>query len=1258
MLVGLALRAFLTIAAPTGTSVCAEQARNLIENPGFETPDPADPTLPAGWERWSAGRQHFYRDPQNPRTGTASLACTAIARGWRHLRQWFPDYEPDSLYRISFCFKTNGAPCIFPAGIRVFDTTPPQSKRSSLFVKTMSVEDTEWTEHEGEFITPSEPGRKICIMLSVRSGGRVKGWFDDLRLVRVCGKEVRGLSDKLLDLKVELLVRFDGLVFDIEDTKKASPAANAASEHVARSKAEFGDKADGLRSRLLAGEVEVASAEKAIERLRLEGQAEIEKLTEKVAALPDREREAEEAPGHPDEEGLRLTVARSKNEDPQERAAAAKELGRIGARKAIPDLVRLIVDEHQEVRVNAITSLAWMRAKEAVPALLEASDSPDRWVRRRATQALGQIGDRQAVPKLIGLLGDADPAVKKNAVLALGWLRERTAAAPLLQLYKAELAKPQPKEQWPFVTSAPVYFCSAIAQSLGHIGDRAVTPFLLGELDKEHFPLPWHNKVLKQNAVFALGLLGDERAVPKLSALAAQHDRHWIIQNEAKDALWRIEQSQKGEEPSAGITQLASLSRRKDFYHVADSFPVAYGRYFNYRRYSRPSDPFLMLKYAKRGGGTDFVVSGWEALAGEGKEKVIAGMDGAGFRLFSVARGSTRIKVDAARAAFTYRNHPCYAGVKGEESLVTVLEPVSESEFREYLGKKYNADELKGMGIDDLKSLSCPFRFYPGYYPHVGRTREKDPAKVPLDPELRFRERVLWAEFMEYVEANMLEHEKEAAQWLRTLRKNAATLFYFSTSNFSSGQTMTLYPKFGEVVDLVGIEPSYSTRSYSNAFYADLARDGEIRPVGMMVYAFGSPIPRHYETGISISILHAQQFYVWGWLTMFEHRPPSVARHFKWKPGRWDAASRAFAKIRKIEPYLVKTGSASPVALVFSGRTNALLYRVDSLDAQGHSKGGHYTRYLQNQLGIYVALTQSHIQSDLIWAETLSKEKLKNYKVLILSDAKTITPRQTALIREWVKQGGSLICTGTTTAYDQWGREVPDYAFADVFGVKYGGSEGGVPLAEVDKELRLYTEPPKDVGEMAITRESSLLRKMKQGEAVTYDIRTCGYDRVEPTTGRVVAQWAAGEPAVITNSYGKGKSLFMTATYPGLSYTARGFQYHFWSGARELLARAVEGALRATGEELPFAVADCPESVEIVVRTQSEKRRWVLHLLNYDDKSPAVTGVRVRVRPPSTRKVELFYPNDEQAVDFTQQGDTIAFGVRDFEVHEVVVIQY
>ncbi|MCZ7684846.1 MAG: HEAT repeat domain-containing protein [Sandaracinaceae bacterium] len=91
------------------------------------------------------------------------------------------------------------------------------------------------------------------------------------------------------------------------------------------------------------------------------------------------------------------------------RASSGRAIGRLGARDAVPDLVRALRDPVVDVRVVAAAALWRLPDPAAVPALLELLRDADPSARQWGALALGVIRDRRATRPLIGLLADPRP---------------------------------------------------------------------------------------------------------------------------------------------------------------------------------------------------------------------------------------------------------------------------------------------------------------------------------------------------------------------------------------------------------------------------------------------------------------------------------------------------------------------------------------------------------------------------------------------------------------------------------------------------------------------------------------------------------------------------------------------------------------------------------------------------------------------------------------------------------------------------------
>jgi hypothetical protein len=361
---------------------------------------------------------------------------------------------------------------------------------------------------------------------------------------------------------------------------------------------------------------------------------------------------------------------------------------------------------------------------------------------------------------------------------------------------------------------------------------------------------------------------------------------------------------------------------------------------------------------------------------------------------------------------------------------------------------------------------------------------------------------------------------------------------------------------------------------------------------------------------------------------------------YTWRPGMWDATVRTLRKARKIEPYLVKTASPSPVVLLYSERTGV----VDSYyDPEKRVTGEQISQYFYNNMGWYHALAQSHVQTDVLYSDSVTTERLSPYGVVVLVDARALDDRFLQVLRPWVERGGTLVATSQTSLTDAWGNDRPDkgYGLTDLFGAKFVQESSGAKG-------------------ITVTGADPLLGEMKPQSTVAYDPRRT-YDKVQVTSGRVVAQFDTGDPAVVCNAVGQGRSILITARKIGMVYEGAMYagetKNHFkdyLAGVRELMTQIVVSGVKAAGKEIPFAAA-CDKNVEVVVRTQPN--RFVVHLTNYTYRSP-VQGAAIQLRVPKAAEIKAFYPTDDTPAPIEKRDDVVTFTVRDFKTHEALVVEW
>jgi HEAT repeat protein len=172
----------------------------------------------------------------------------------------------------------------------------------------------------------------------------------------------------------------------------------------------------------------------------------------------------------------------------QVREEAARALGEVGDRQAVPHLIQALSDKYAKVRKAAAWALGCIGDERAAPHLVRAFGDPSVWVRSEAVKALGQIGPA-AVPHVTQALADQRWKVRERAVSALGRIGDSSALPYLVQA----------------LNDSKNAVRTAAAMALGQLGDKRAVPHLvqaLGNKGKSHW---WAGQ--------ALGRLG---ALPEL----------------------------------------------------------------------------------------------------------------------------------------------------------------------------------------------------------------------------------------------------------------------------------------------------------------------------------------------------------------------------------------------------------------------------------------------------------------------------------------------------------------------------------------------------------------------------------------------------------------------------------------------------------------------------------------------------------------------------------------------------------------------
>jgi Hypothetical glycosyl hydrolase 6 len=99
-------------------------------------------------------------------------------------------------------------------------------------------------------------------------------------------------------------------------------------------------------------------------------------------------------------------------------------------------------------------------------------------------------------------------------------------------------------------------------------------------------------------------------------------------------------------------------------------------------------------------------------------------------------------------------------------------------------------------------------------------------------------------------------------------------------------------------------------------------------------------------------------------------------------------------------------------------------------------------RVVLPRLGVREALVRARIPSMPVHADHVERDA-RNLRVLVLPNVGALSDAQCVSLRQFVERGGSLVATGETSRYDEWGDQRADFQLADVFGVSAAGVHHG-----------------------------------------------------------------------------------------------------------------------------------------------------------------------------------------------------------------------
>jgi len=361
---------------------------------------------------------------------------------------------------------------------------------------------------------------------------------------------------------------------------------------------------------------------------------------------------------------------------------------------------------------------------------------------------------------------------------------------------------------------------------------------------------------------------------------------------------------------------------------------------------------------------------------------------------------------------------------------------------------------------------------------------------------------------------------------------------------------------------------------------------------------------------------------------------------------RWlKTVEEIYTRYASWERYLRNEEPLARVAVVYSQQT-ATYYG----GAQARQRVEDHT------LGVYQALIEARIPFEMVHDGLLEPERIGRFKLLILPNIAALSDQQCEQLRQYVRQGGSLLATLETSLYDEWGAPRKNFALADLFGVDFKTPREG-PMQNSYLRLEHATRHP-------------LLAGLEDAPRIINGVYRVGVSAREEFPN---------PPVTLIPSY---PDLPMEKVYPRVERTNTPEVYLrqlggsrvvyfpwdidrvFWEVMCVDHGRLLRNAIAWAANEEPPVTVTGPGMLDVTIWRQANS--LTVHLVNLTNpmfmKGPIrellpAPAQQVRLRLPQgrrARRVQLLNAAVEPKV--RQEADSISLTVPPFLDHEVIAV--
>lgn len=371
------------------------------------------------------------------------------------------------------------------------------------------------------------------------------------------------------------------------------------------------------------------------------------------------------------------------------------------------------------------------------------------------------------------------------------------------------------------------------------------------------------------------------------------------------------------------------------------------------------------------------------------------------------------------------------------------------------------------------------------------------------------------------------------------------------------------------------------------------------------------------------------------------------------------------------EQFLINRTPVANVGVVWS-QQNSDFYGRDTAAETVEMPWRGVTNALMRARIPYLPIHADHIERD-----------AANLKMLVLPNIGSMSEAQVNAVKKFVDDGGSIVATGETSLYDEWGDKRNDYALADIFGSHYINEQNITPAENklagnvyhtylrLLPELRAQVDGPKNGSEPAVKgARHKILEGFEETDIIPFggQLRNIKVDNdtevlltyvpqfpVYPPETAWMREPVTNIPGLVTRATGKGGKIIFVPADVDKQYAINNHPDH-----ANLIKNITNWVL---GDDIPLRVNG---TGLIDVHLYQQKDRLVMHVVNLTSAATwrqpleefiAVGPFEFKVRLPEKmrgKNVQLKVSNEK--IDTTVTKGWTAFTIKSLLDHELVII--